>query len=69
MLDVGCERESTPVDAPGVGGEDRQLGSGPAGDRERERETGLQHIVSLQQSVSAHSAGVSESVSSPVISL
>ena len=38
MLDVGCERESTPVDAPGVGGEDRQLGSGPAGDRERERQ-------------------------------
>ena len=38
MLDFGCERESTPVDAPGVGGEDRQLGSGPAGDRERERD-------------------------------
>ena len=55
MLDVGCERESTPVDAPGVVGEDRQLGSGPAGDSE----TVLQHIVSLSQSVSAH-AGVSQ---------
>ena len=37
------------------GGEDRQLGSGPAGDSE----TVLQHIVSLSQSVSAH-AGVSQ---------
>ena len=40
------ESESTPV----RGGEDRQVGSGPAGDSE----TVLQHIVSLSQSVSAH---------------
>ena len=39
------ESESTPV----RGGEDRQVGSGPAGDSE----TVLQHIVSLSQSVSA----------------
>ena len=65
MLDVGCESESTPVDAPGVVGEDRQLGSGPAGDRERERQDC--NILSVSSSQSP--VIVPESVSSPVISL
>ena len=52
MLAFGCERESTPVDAPGVGGEDRQLGSGPAGDRERERERQDCNILSVSSSQS-----------------
>ena len=69
MLDVGCEGESTPVGAPGVGGEDRQLGSGPAGDRERDRTATYCQSLAVSLQSECRSVGVSQSVSSPVISL
>ena len=75
IYDAGCpvapppppeSYESEGVRVRQCGGEDRQLGSGPAGDRERERERPDCNILSVNPS---QSPLLPESLSSSVISL